>query len=78
MYSIGELIDKLVVENLKLYFIREQLNKSIDHEEIAIFNEKMSALNSNRNKLIELIDEKIDKVVSGSEKNVILTKVRTI
>lgn len=79
MYSIGEIIDKLIIENIKLFNIRQKLNTFQDNdEEIIELNRQMTVLNNNRNTLISILDLKIDSVVSGKEKNVILEKVRTI
>lgn len=80
MYSIGEIVDRLIIENIKLFNIRERLNKlePSQEEEAVKLNEQMTTLNRNRNKLIELLDDKIDRVCSGEEKNVILEKVRTV
>jgi len=73
MLSIGELVDKLIIENIKIYNIRENLhNNKHDDEEYVNLNNNMNILNKNRNILITLLDDKIDNVINKKEKNIIL------
>jgi hypothetical protein len=77
MYSIGELIDRLVIENIKIFFMRQKIKENLsDEEHVKLFN-KMNALNKNRATITNLLDEKIDKVVSKKEKNRILEIIKT-
>ena len=49
MLSIGDLIDKLVIENIKIFTLREKLHdKNISEEEYIQLNDKMIILNENR------------------------------
>ena len=46
MLSLGELLDKLVIENIKLAVIRERLNReTLDDEVRVVLNVKMQDLN---------------------------------
>ena len=80
LLSIGDLTDKLIIENIKIWNIREELNNSdeLTEEETVKLNEKMLVLNSNRNVLCETLDEKVEKVTEGTEQNCPLKTIRTI
>ena len=78
MYSIGDLVDKLVIENLKIFTVRDQLhNENLSDKEYVDLNNKMNTLNQNRSTLANLLDEKVEKVVSKKEKNVLLKIIKT-
>lgn len=78
MYSIGDLIDKLVIENIKIFSIRDKLHGSdLTDEEYVNFNEKMMVLNENRSIISKFLDEKIENVISGKEKNSVLKTIKT-
>ena len=78
MYSIGDLVDKLVIENLKIFTVRDQLHSgNLSDKEYVDLNNKMNILNQNRSTLANLLDEKVEKVVSKKEKNVLLKIVKT-
>jgi hypothetical protein len=78
MLSIGDLIDKLVIENIKIFTLREKLHsESLSDEEYVQLNDKMMILNENRGIICNHLDEKVNNVVEGREKNVILKKIRT-
>ena len=78
MYSVGDLVDKLVIENIKIFSIRDKLHgEKLSDKEYVDLNDKMMALNKNRGIISNLLDEKIDGVINGTEKNVILTTVKT-
>ena len=78
MYSIGDMVDKLVVENLKIFSIREKLHQeNLSDKEYVELNNKMNLLNQNRSTLANLLDEKVEKVVNKKEKNVLLKIVKT-
>ena len=76
LLSVGEIIDKLIIENIKIFNLREQLNKSTDESEIIQLNEKMLTLNENRSILIVALDNKLNHVIAGG-KNGILKRIRT-
>ena len=76
--SIGSLIDRLVIENIKVAFLREKLHdKNITDAEAVALNDKMLVLNNNRSKIVQALNEKIDKVLKGEEPNVVLKTVKT-
>ena len=53
MYSIGELIDKLVIENIKVFRLRETLhNNPINDEDFVANENKMNIINENRGTVI--------------------------
>jgi hypothetical protein len=78
MYSIGDLIDKLIIENIKIFSLRDKLKlvEEDDNEYLSIY-QKMMTLVENRAIISDLLDEKISKVTSGEEKNTYLKKIRT-
>ena len=72
------MVDKLVIENLKIFSIREELHKdNLSDKEYVTLNNKMNILNQNRSTLANLLDEKVEKVVNKKEKNVLLKIVKT-
>jgi hypothetical protein len=78
MNSIGDLIDKLVIENIKIFTLREKLHSDdLTDEEYVSLTNNMMTLNENRGVISNFLDEKIDKVVSGKEKNIVLKKIKT-
>jgi hypothetical protein len=78
MNSIGDLIDKLIIENLKIYNLRTKLHEeNLSDEEYVKINNQMNILNQNRSILSNLLDEKVEKVISGKEKNSILKIIKT-
>jgi hypothetical protein len=78
MLSIGDLIDKLVIENIKIFTLREKLHlDNITDDERVALNDKMIILNENRGIISNYLDEKVNNVVDGVEKNVILKKIKT-
>ena len=78
MYSIGDLVDKLVIENIKIFNIRQKLReKDLSDEEYVELNNKMISLNENRSVLGDLLDTKVERVVTGQEKNVLVKNVKT-
>ena len=78
MYSVGDLIDKLMIENLKIFNLRKKLHEEkLTDEEYVNINNQMNILNKNRSILSQLLDEKVEKVVSGKEKNVLLKIIKT-
>jgi len=78
MHSVGDLIDKLVIENIKIFFIRDKLHElDLSDEEYVNMNNKMMALNENRSIISNFLDAKIDRVVNGVEKNSILKNIKT-
>tara|TARA_Y100000310_G_scaffold316153_1_gene367560 strand:- start:1552 stop:1806 length:255 start_codon:yes stop_codon:yes gene_type:complete len=78
MLSIAELIDKLIIENQKIFFTRQKLHsEDLTDEEYVENNNIMNSLNKNRATLCNLLDEKVDKVIAGKEKNSILKVIKT-
>ena len=78
MYSIGDLVDKLSVENLKIFRVREQLHsEDLSDEKYVELNNKMNILNQNRSTLSNLLDDKVEKVISKKEKNSVLKMIKT-
>ena len=79
MLSIGELTDKLVIENIKIAVLKERLNSSgavEGDEEYVKMYEKMMDLNTNRSVISKELDSKIERVLAG-EKNCVLKTVKT-
>jgi thermostable 8-oxoguanine DNA glycosylase len=77
--SIGELIDKLIIENVKIANIREKLNRTPEHlvdQEYVELENKMQVLNENRGIIIGFLDQKIEAVKRG-EPNKHLKHIKT-
>ena len=78
MLSIGELIEKIVIENIKIFNIRERLHvETLGDEDYVNLNEKMMQINDNKGELVRLLDLKLDRVLSGSEKNRVINPIKT-
>ena len=79
MYSVGDLIDKLVIENIKIFNIRQEMNTNseITNEEFVALENNMNILNSNRSTIIKFLDTKISNVISGKEENKYIRDVKT-
>lgn len=66
MYSVGELIDKLIIENIKIFRLRETLHSpSIDDTTYVMNDHKMNTINENRAVIIKFLDKKIKDVTDG-------------
>jgi len=78
MLSIGDMIDKLCIESIKIFNIREKIhNPETSDEDKVQFTEVMIALNENRGIITNYLDEKINNVVTLKEPNVVLKKIKT-
>lgn len=78
MLSIADLIDRLVVENIKVFNFREKIHSpDITDEEYVEAENKMNIVNENRGIIVEYLNDKINKVVSGEEKNQTLRNIKT-
>ena len=71
------MIDKLVIENIKIFTLRDKIHDSTDEEEIVKLTEKMIVCNENRGIIANYLDDKINNVVDGREANVVLKKIKT-
>ena len=78
MYSIGDCIDKLCIENLKIFRLRESVHQEglTDDERVEMYN-TLNIINKNRSILSQLLDDKIDDVIAGKEPNRILEIIKT-
>ena len=78
LYSIAELIDKLIIENIKIFTSREKIHSTdITDEEFVSNENKMNILNENRGIIIRFLDEKLKNVINGSEENIHVRNVKT-
>ena len=77
MLSIGDMIDKLVIENIKIFTLRDKIHDSTDEEEIVKLTEKMMVCNENRGIIANYLDDKVNNVVDGKEANIVLKKIKT-
>jgi thermostable 8-oxoguanine DNA glycosylase len=78
LYSIGELIDKLIIENIKIFNTREKLHKNDTSDKDYVEAEnKMNILNENRGTVISFLDRKINDVQNGADINIHLKNVKT-
>jgi hypothetical protein len=78
MLSIGDWVDKLIIENIKIFNIREELllHTKNDREYVDKYR-LMMRLNKNRAKIANALDKKINDVLSGKEKNEFIERIRT-
>ena len=78
MYSIAELVDKLIIENIKIFRLRESLhtNKLID-EDFVLNENKMNIINENRGTIINFLNKKIEDVINKDDKNSHFNDVKT-
>lgn len=65
--TIGSLVDKLTIVNLKIWMFEDIKRDSKDDHEIAEATRKTNILNKQRNDLIQEIDELFLGVVNGSK-----------
>ena len=78
MLSVAELIDKLIIENMKIFNMREKIHSpDISDAEYVECENVMNILNENSGTIIDFLNIKIDKVLSGEEKNQALRNVKT-
>ena len=78
MHSLADLVDKLIIENIKIFNLRDKLNqKDVNDEEYVRLFEKMMVLNENRSMLCNAVDAKLNNIVSKKESNEFLKKIRT-
>jgi hypothetical protein len=78
MLSIGDFVDKLCIESIKIFNIREKIHdpNTPDEEKISL-TETMITLNENRGIIMNYLDDKINNVVNNGEPNVVLKKIKT-
>lgn len=78
MLSIGDIVDKLCIENIKLFSLREKLyDPLISEEDRVAVNAAMMGLNENRGIIANALDEKVRRVLAGEEPNSVLKKIKT-
>lgn len=78
MLSIADLIDKLVIENIKIFHLRENLHHNDTDDEAYVEAEnKMNLLNENRGIIMDFLDDKVHGVVVDNERNSYLKNVKT-
>ena len=64
METIGNLIDKLTVTNLKIWHLEDLKRDSNDDTLVANATRKTNTLNQMRNDLIQEIDETLNELIS--------------
>ena len=78
MYSIAELVDKLIIENIKIFRLRESLhNEKLNDEDFVLNENKMIVINENRGVIINFLNEKIENVINKTDKNSYFSDVKT-
>jgi len=77
LLSIGDIADKLIIENIKIFSLRDTLHENISDDEKVKLNEKMMILNSNRTIIAKELDRKIEKVINKEEPNSVLKVIKT-
>ena len=77
METIGQLVDKLTVVNIKLYHQEDIAQEpGADDHQVAEAKRKISVLNLQRNNLIQEIDEFLADVVSGKRPAVVFYQLK--
>ena len=75
--SVADLIDKLVIENIKIFRLRDKLhNDDLSIEERVEADNNMNVVNQNRGAIQKCLDEKLIAVKHG-EPNRIMKDVKT-
>lgn len=65
-YTVGEMIDRLIITNLKFWHLEEEFaNPDISLEEKGKMARKLDDLNAFRNRLIESLDEYFSEAEKG-------------
>jgi hypothetical protein len=78
MFSLADAIDKLVIENIKIFTIRERLlTGNLSDEEYVRLFDKMTRLNENRGKLCNLVDKKAKDIYNKVDTNEFIEKIKT-
>ncbi len=68
MDTIGNLIDKLTIVNIRIWMAEDiKRNKEVSDEEIANATRLTNMANQQRNDLIQEIDEKINYMIQSGE-----------
>lgn len=68
METIGNLIDKLTIANLRIWNAEDKKrDKNVSDKEIADATRVTNIVNSQRNDLIQEIDERLNQMVSTGE-----------
>ena len=77
LLSFGELVDKLIIENVKIFRLRDKLhNPTLDQKERVEADVQMNIVNQNRGLIQRALDEKLLAVKRG-EPNRVLKDVKT-
>lgn len=67
--TVGSLIDKIIILDLKIYHMDEQVSrKDADREHIQECTEKMRVLKVQKDDLSHELDELIDDLIKGKKK----------
>jgi len=74
LLSVGEIIERIVIENIKIAILKQRIAEGENDPELY---RKMMAMNSNRGVLVAELDRKIEAVLNGTEKNRMLSVVKT-
>ena len=81
MQTIGDLIDQLITTNTKLFWNQQSIldgsYKGMDKEELLRLVDVSDSLNCQRSILIDEINGKLAKIVSGEEKVIEFSKHKT-
>lgn len=67
MDTLGNLIDKLCVVNLRIWMLEDIKRDSTDDKTVAEATRKTNVLNQQRNDLIQEIDELVLGLIDGSK-----------
>ena len=78
LMSIAEIVDKLIIENIKIFTTRKKLHCNDTSDGDYVINEnKMNILNENRGTVIRFLDEKINSLINKTDAHVHLKNVKT-
>ena len=78
MLSIGDWVDKLIIENMKIFTTRDKFNASKeDPVESAKLYDLMMQMVDNRAKISNALDEKVQAVMSGKDSKEFIKRIRT-
>lgn len=78
MFSLADAIDKLVIENIKIFNTREKLlTEDLSDTEYVELYDKMMRMNENRGMICDMVDKKAKEIYYRKDPNDYIKKIKT-
>ena len=78
MFSLADAIDKLVIENIKIFNTREKLlTEDLSDTEYVELYDKMMRMNDNRGMICDMVDKKAKEIYYRKDPNDYIKKIKT-